>query len=67
MGQINTDTWSADDLMILRAYEWDRINFRTPERRERIARIQGITLEELEKWRMDTRKKLGIRVVDADF
>lgn len=65
IGKINTNTWTAEDLMILRAYEWDRINFRTQERKERIARIQGITLEELEKWRMDTRKKLGVRVVDS--
>jgi len=67
LGTINTDTWSAEDLMILRAYEWDRINFRTQERRERIAKIQGISMEELEKWRIETRKKLGVRVINSEF
>ncbi|MFA5392882.1 MAG: radical SAM protein [Candidatus Ratteibacteria bacterium] len=62
-GMISTEEFSPIELEILRAFEWDRINFRTSERKENIARIQGISLDELEKWRKDTRRKLGINVV----
>jgi hypothetical protein len=30
-GIIFTDEFSGVDLQILRAFEWDRINFKTPE------------------------------------
>lgn len=62
-GQITTSEFTPVELEILRAYEWDRINFSTPERRETIAGIQGITLTELEQWRIDTRRKCGMNVV----
>lgn len=46
-GQIETDEFSANDLTILRAYEWDRINFTKPEKRKRTAKMMGITEETL--------------------
>ena len=61
-GRIATDEFSPLDLQILRAYEWDRINFATPERRARVARMCGITLGDLEQWRRRSRRQLG-RVV----
>lgn len=53
-GQIETDEFSANDLTILRAYEWDRINFTDPEKRKRTARIMGITEKELSRIRKET-------------
>jgi anaerobic magnesium-protoporphyrin IX monomethyl ester cyclase len=61
-GVIETDEFTPKELEILRAFEWDRINFSTANRREAIARIQNITLEELEQWRINTRRSFGINV-----
>lgn len=58
-GRISTDEFSPQDLQILRAYEWDRINFASPERRARIARMSGLTLDELDQWRRRSRRQLG--------
>lgn len=46
-GQTETDDFTANDLTILRAYEWDRINFTDPKRRKRIAEMMGVTEDEL--------------------
>jgi hypothetical protein len=47
MGQIETDEFSAGDLTVLRAYEWDRINFTDPEKRRKTVEMMGITEDEL--------------------
>lgn len=59
-GLITTNEFTSLELEILRSFEWDRINFSSPERKKTIARINGITLEELEDWRINTRRNLGI-------
>ncbi len=59
-GIISTEDFSAYELQILRAFEWDRINFNSEERKKNIARIEGINIEELEQWRKNTRHKLGV-------
>lgn len=59
VGQINTEEWSSFELQILRALEWDRINFSRPEKIAAMARMNGLTLEETEVWRRDTRRGLG--------
>lgn len=61
-GIIETSEFTPKELEILRAFEWDRINFSSAIRREAIARIQNITLEELEQWRRNTRRSFGINV-----
>ncbi len=61
-GVIETNEFTPKELEILRAFEWDRINFSSLERRKNIARIQNITLEELEQWRKNTRRSFGINV-----
>ncbi len=61
-GIIETAEFTPKELEILRAFEWDRINFSSASRREAIARIQNITLEELEQWRKNTRRSFGINV-----
>ncbi len=54
-GQIETAEFMANDLTVLRAYEWDRINFGRPEKLERIARQMRISVEELNDIRRKTR------------
>ena len=46
-GVIKSEHWSADDLTILRAYEWDRINFSNPKKLKKIANRMGITIDAL--------------------
>lgn len=65
-GVITTKDFVPFELEVLRAFEWDRINFKTEERRTKIARMLGITLEELEEWRKETRRKIGVNINIAD-
>jgi radical SAM superfamily enzyme YgiQ (UPF0313 family) len=57
---LETDQFSSMELKILRAFEWDRINFSTPEKRQKRAKLQGITMEELDLRRRKTRQGLGL-------
>ena len=65
-GLITTTEFTPPELEILRAFEWDRINFSTPKRRATIAKIEGISIEELEQWRIDTRRKCGVNVLASE-
>lgn len=56
-GWIETDEFTANDLTILRAYEWDRINFTCPQKRAKTIEMMGITEEELDEMRRHTRKQ----------
>jgi len=53
-GNIETDEFSADDLTVLRAYEWDRINFTDTHKREMTKKMMGVTDKELSKIRRET-------------
>ena len=53
-GLIKSNEWSPDDLTILRAYEWDRINFSDPKKMKKIADRMGITIKELGQIRRRT-------------
>jgi hypothetical protein len=55
-GQIETEEFTANDLSLLRAYEWDRINFTSPSKRKKTATIMGITEQELLEIRRSTLK-----------
>jgi hypothetical protein len=46
-----TEAFSAYELGVIRAFDWDRINFATAARRARYARMVGITLEQLDVMR----------------
>jgi len=59
-GLISTNEFTPFELEVLRSFEWDRINFSSPERKKRIAKMNGITLKELEDWRINTRRNLGV-------
>ena len=75
-GEIKSDDWTPDDLTVLRAYEWDRINFSDPKKLKKTADRMGISVEELNKIRKRTIKnaikaintrnsKKGIKVTEA--
>ena len=57
---MDTEHWSAQDLKMIRVLEWDRINFKNEDKRKRYAKVNEITLEEIEKFRKETRKNLGV-------
>jgi radical SAM superfamily enzyme YgiQ (UPF0313 family) len=59
-GLITTREFTPFELEVLRSFEWDRINFSSLERKKTIARMNGITMQELEDWRMNTRRNLGV-------
>jgi radical SAM superfamily enzyme YgiQ (UPF0313 family) len=59
---ITTEEFTPEELQILRAFEWDRINFKTEEKLEKIAKMHGLTTEEVNQWRVSTRRGLGVRV-----
>lgn len=59
-GLITTDEFTPEELAVLRAYEWDRINFSTPEKIKRACALMEITEEELNEHRKATRRNLGI-------
>ena len=58
-GSITTDEFTPQELQMLRAIEWDRINFRTEEKRKKIALMNSISLEEVRLWRTSTRRNTG--------
>lgn len=62
-GLITTNEVTPFELQVLRAFEWDRINFSSEDKKKIIARMEGITLEELEEWRKQTRHKCGVNVI----
>jgi len=59
-GQLKGIDWTPKDVSILRAYEWDRINFGTAEKRKKMTEIWHITEQELNKIRKDTRDAINL-------
>lgn len=59
VGYLTTDEFTPKELEILRAFEWDRINFSTPEKRKRACQILELTQEELKEFRKQTRINCG--------
>jgi len=55
-GTFNTPHWRAKDLAIVRAYEWDRINFSRPEKKRKIAQMMGVSEERVDELRRATRE-----------
>lgn len=52
--QIKSDEWTPRDISILRAYEWDRINF-SPDRIGKVMELCGASAEEIKQIRKKTR------------
>jgi len=61
--QITSNDWTAEDISVLRAYEWDRINFDTPKKIMHMAEMWAISEEELR----DIRKKTRDAVTSSNF
>ena len=59
-GQISSDEWTSNDISIIRAYEWDRVNFSTKEKRKRISEIWNLNEEQLQDIRKKTRDAVNI-------
>jgi radical SAM superfamily enzyme YgiQ (UPF0313 family) len=68
-GVIKSDDWTVNDLTILRAYEWDRINFTDPIKLKKIADRMDISIDELNNIRKKTLdnaiKSISARHLDA--
>ena len=59
VGYLETDEFTPRELEILRAFEWDRINFSSKEKRRRACAVLELTEEELKDFRKQTRLKCG--------
>jgi radical SAM superfamily enzyme YgiQ (UPF0313 family) len=55
--QISSEEWTSEDISILRAYEWDRINFK-PEKIDAVSDLWGMGKEEINNIRKATRNGL---------
>ena len=61
-GQVRSKHFDERELTFLRAYEWDRINFSSPEKCAKIAARMQITTDELDDIRKETRKAALSRI-----
>ncbi len=66
-GWLLTPEFSPFDLETLRVYEWDRINFSTPERRARSAAFFRVSEAEIQEFARDARKTIQLRYVQEEF
>ena len=60
-GQLQSEDWTPKDVSILRAYEWDRINFGTAAKRKKMAEIWHLSEDELKDIRKETRDAIVFR------
>jgi len=58
-GFITTDEFAPQELSFIRTFEWDRINFGTPEKVERVARMYHTSVAALNEHRKNNRRKGG--------
>lgn len=58
--RITSDQWTSKDLNLIRTYEWDRINFSTPEKLQRVAELWNISIEEMNEIRKITRDSVQL-------
>jgi anaerobic magnesium-protoporphyrin IX monomethyl ester cyclase len=59
---LNCSEFTAAELSILRAFEWDRINFSSKEKRIKTANMMGITIAELDTMRKKARRNACLQV-----
>lgn len=59
VGYLETDEFTPKELETIRAYEWDRINFSTADKRRRACEVLELTEEDLKDLRKQTRIKCG--------
>lgn len=63
-GWMVTDEFTPFDLEMLRLYEWDRINFSTPEKRQRSADFFKLPLPEIEQFARNARINMHKKYVN---
>ncbi len=63
-GNLNCPEFTAAELSILRAFEWDRINFSSLEKRQRTADMMNVSIEELDRIRTTTRRNACRKLVE---
>ena len=57
---IATEEFTPTELLVLRAYEWDRINFSSPEKTAKVVEMYHTSSERLREHRKQTRLKCGV-------
>jgi len=57
MSGIDTPEWRYKDLLMLRTYEWDRINFSDPKRKKKIMEMMNMSEKRLDEIRKATLEK----------
>ena len=62
-GTMTTEEFTPFELQVLRSFEWDRINFSSEQKKKINSEMLGISLEELDRLRKETRRRLGIHSV----
>ena len=62
-GLVKSSEYSSNDLTILRTFEWDRINFSSPEKRKKTAKRLEISEDELNRIRQSTRENMYASVI----
>jgi len=63
LGKITTEEFTPQELMIVRSFEWDRINFGSPEKRKKFCEYRGLSDEELTELRRKGRRNLGLTML----
>lgn len=58
-GVLETDEFTVPELQMLRCFEWDRINFKSPEKIARYARYNRLTVEQIAEFRRKSRRNVG--------
>jgi radical SAM superfamily enzyme YgiQ (UPF0313 family) len=66
-GMLETEEFSSNDLTILRAYEWERINFTDPFKTKKIAERMGVSIDELDSIRRRTRENARKQISDRTY
>lgn len=64
--QITSEEWTAEDISVLRAYEWDRINFASPEKRRKQTELWGISESEMQRIRKQTRDAVSSAIIGTE-
>jgi len=66
-GFITTSKFTPEDLMNLRTYAWDYINFKNHDKKIRAARVLNIPLSEINEHRRQNRMRKGVHAVKQNF
>ena len=60
LGHITTEEFTPQELMIIRSFEWDRINFTDPQKRKKFCDFKGMSEKKLNEIRKEARRNIGL-------